>query len=157
MKKILLSLSILLLLAACGGEPKGTAVAGGGEAFGEKINPESAISIELLEKKIKGKQSLQTTIEGDIDGVCLKKGCWMTLEKPNGDPMRVSFKDYGFFVPTDCAGKKAVAMGTAKFDTTSVADLRHYAEDEGLSKEEIASITAPEIELVFVADGVIIK
>jgi hypothetical protein len=42
-------------------------------------------------------------------------------------------------------------------DTTTVAQLRHYAEDAGKSKEEIAKITEPKIELTFMADGVIVK
>jgi hypothetical protein len=41
--------------------------------------------------------------------------------------------------------------------TTSVAELQHYAEDAGKSKEEIAKITEPKLELTFVADGVIVK
>jgi hypothetical protein len=42
-------------------------------------------------------------------------------------------------------------------DTTSVDDLKHFAMDEGLSKEEIEKITQPKVELAFEAEGVIIK
>jgi hypothetical protein len=42
-------------------------------------------------------------------------------------------------------------------DTPAVEDLRHYAEDEGKSKEEIAKITEPLVELAFEAEGVIIQ
>lgn len=157
MKNLCFLLFSLCFLAACGSNPEGKTLADGWESYGVEITADKAIDIATLEKKIKGKQSLKTKVKGDIDAVCLKKGCWMTLEKPNGDPMRVTFKEYGFFVPVDCAGKTAVVEGIAQFDTTSVADLRHYAEDEGLAAEEIAKITAPEIEMVFVADGVILK
>ena len=37
---------------------------------------------------------------------------------------------------------------------TSVEDLRHYAEDEGKSEEEIMAITEPVEELKFMATGV---
>jgi hypothetical protein len=38
-----------------------------------------------------------------------------------------------------------------------VETLRHYAEDEGKSKEEIAAITEPVTEYTFEAVGVIIR
>ena len=81
----------------------------------------------------------------------------MTLKQANGDDMRVTFKDYGFFMPLDISGKTIVAEGEAVADTTSVDMLRHYAEDEGLPKEEIEKITEPKIEISFVANGVVIK
>ena len=71
--------------------------------------------------------------------------------------MHVSFKDYGFFVPKDIDGKETIIDGYAYIETMSVDDLRHYAEDEGKSAEEIEAITEPETNLSFVADGVIVK
>jgi hypothetical protein len=50
-----------------------------------------------------------------------------------------------------------VFEGEAKVKTTSVAELRHYAEDAKKSKTEIMKITEPKRELTFVADGVIVK
>jgi len=50
-----------------------------------------------------------------------------------------------------------VIEGTVYMETTSVDDLKHFAEDEGLSEDEIAAITEPETSLTFVADGVIVK
>ena len=68
--------------------------------------------------------------------------------------MRVRFKDYGFFVPKDIAGRQAVVEGYAFREVTTVEELRHYAEDEGLSAEEIAKITEPVEEVKFLASGV---
>ena len=39
---------------------------------------------------------------------------------------------------------------------SSVDELRHNAEDEGLSKEEIAKITEPEEQYKFMASGVLL-
>lgn len=73
----------------------------------------------------------------------------------NGDEeMMVKFKDYGFFVPTDISGREVVMHGVAYYQTTSVEELQHYAEDAGKSAEEIATITEPKRELRFLADGV---
>ena len=80
----------------------------------------------------------------------------MTLEMPNGDPMRVTFKDYAFFMPMDIVGKNVVLDGLAKKQTISVETLRHYAEDAKKSPEEVAKITDPKKELAFEAKGVVI-
>ena len=44
----------------------------------------------------------------------------------------------------------------AFFDTLSVAELRHYAEDAGADSATIAAITEPELQLAFTATGVMI-
>jgi len=125
--------------------------------FGEKIEANNAMSVSELTEKMAGKAKMNAKVEGEVTAVCQKKGCWMTLKQANGDDMRVTFKDYGFFMPLDISGKTIVAEGEAVADTTSVDMLRHYAEDEGLPKEEIEKITEPKIEISFVANGVVIK
>ena len=45
----------------------------------------------------------------------------------------------------DCEGKQATIVGQVKKTTHSVEWLRHKAEDAGKSKEEIESITEPEV------------
>lgn len=47
-----------------------------------------------------------------------------------------------------------VMTGFAYWDSTSVAELQHYAEDRGASEEEIAAITEPMGEVKFKATGV---
>jgi hypothetical protein len=81
----------------------------------------------------------------------------MDLKSGDSSTLRVTFKDYGFFVPKDAAGKQAVVQGIAKIEETSVADLKEYAKDAGKSTEEIEAIKEPKKELVFEATGVIIK
>lgn len=127
------------------------------EKFGKKINEKSAIEASQLPAKMGDKESMNTKVTGTVESVCQAKGCWMKLKMDNGETMRVTFKDYGFFVPKDIAGKTVVVEGLAQKKTTPVSELRHYAEDAGKSKAEIAEITDPKDELAFVADGVIVK
>ena len=127
------------------------------ENFGKKINEKSAIAATQLPEKMGTKESMDTKVTGTVESVCQAKGCWMKVKMDNGETMRVTFKDYGFFVPKDIAGKTVVVEGVAQKKTTPVAELRHYAEDAGKSKEAIAKITDPKKELAFVADGVIVK
>ncbi len=105
---------------------------------------------------ISGNDSLQTQIVGEIKEVCQSKGCWMKVQLDSNDEVFVRFKDYGFFVPKDAAGKKVVMNGAAFFEQMSVEDQRHYAQDEGASEDELAQITAPKKTLRFEAAGVLI-
>lgn len=79
------------------------------------------------------------------------------MELPNGASMRVTFKDYGFFIPTNSQGFPITLQGVATLTETDVETLRHYAEDQGKSKEEIEAITMPKKEITFEATGVVIK
>jgi hypothetical protein len=125
--------------------------------FGDTITAEGAVPAKDVMTKLAGKDSIQIKLEGTITDVCQKKGCWMALDLGNDKTMRVTFKDYGFFVPKDAGGKTAIVDGYAYVDTTSVAMLREYAKDGGASKDSIEKITQPEVELSFEARGVIIK
>lgn len=150
---LMLPMVAILLFVACNSSAK----QGDGKHFGTQIDAQGATNAADIVAKMKTENlaSLNSKVSGTVTAVCQKKGCWMTLQLPEGE-MRVTFKDYGFFVPKDLAGKNIVAEGIAKADTTSVDDLRHYAEDEGKSEEEIAKIIEPQIEYNFVADGVVI-
>ena len=124
---------------------------------GKKITRNGAIPATQLATKMADKTELPVKVEGTVESVCKMKGCWMKVKTGDGQTMRVTFKDYGFFVPKDIVGKTVVVEGLAETTTTPVADLRHYALDAGKSKEEIEKITEPEKALTFVADGVIVK
>jgi hypothetical protein len=127
--------------------------------FGAKITEAGAKDSKELTTLMKGKESLTVKLKGKIIQTCKKKGCWMEMDLGNGKKVRVTFKDYEFFVPKDesAHGKDAVIEGVAKKTTTDVKTLRHYAQDAGKTKEEIEKITEPKEELTFEATGVIIK
>lgn len=125
--------------------------------FGDSITVDGAIAADQLAAKLSGKDSIQIKLSGTIEEVCQKKGCWMNMNIGNGESMRVRFKDYAFFVPKDAAGKSVFIEGYAYTDTTTVAELKHYAEDAGKTKEEIDKITKPEVSISFEANGVLIK
>ena len=125
--------------------------------FGEKIDESGAISYDSLLTALAGVDSLEAKVTGTVDAVCQTKGCWMDIvseQDTSAETMFVQFKDYAFFMPKDLAGKKVVVEGMAYREITSVDDLRHFAEDEGLAPEEIAKITEPKEELKFMASGV---
>jgi hypothetical protein len=125
--------------------------------FGNTIDGKGAMEAKKLPKKMKSSESLEVKVKGEIVDVCQAKGCWMTIDMGNNETMRVKFKDYGFFVPKDAAGKIAILQGVALREMVSVEDLKHLAEDAGKSEAEIDAITHPKEELTFVAEGVIIQ
>mgnify|MGYP000465803324 CR=1 FL=1 len=124
---------------------------------GEEVNVEDAITVAALVETLETQDSAIVTVTGEVDGVCSKKGCWMTLPISEETDLRVRFKDYAFFVPLDCSGKTATMQGVAKKEMISVDDLKHYAHDNGESEEEIAKITEPKVEYSFLANGVVIQ
>ena len=160
MKKILFIASIAFLVS-CGNSTQSTENVEEENIeitkHGDVITEEGAISSSEFLTQFENQDSLEVKLTANIAEVCSKKGCWMKLDMENGKTMRVTFKDYGFFVPKDAAGKTAILQGVAKMDTTDVATLRHYAEDANAPQEEIDAITEPEINYSFEATGVIIK
>lgn len=125
--------------------------------YGEKIDNKNVVAVNEMINRLEKSDSLVVKVEGEITATCAMKGCWMNLVLPSGEEMRVTFKDYAFFVPKEgMEGNRAIIEGVAKRTLTDVATLRHYAEDAGKSVEEIEAITEDKSELTFEATGVII-
>lgn len=121
--------------------------------YGEKIDAKKAILLETVVKDYKKFQNKDLVMEAMVDKVCTSKGCWMTLAGTKSE-FRVKFEDYKFFVPLSLIGKKIWIDGRIDRKILSVADARHYLEDAGAAKEEIAAITKPSYEFHFMAKGV---
>ncbi len=126
------------------------------QTYGEKVTNENAMPAAEFINNFK-EDSTFVKLAGTVDAVCQAKGCWMNIDLENGKTMKVTFKDYGFFVPKDLAGKQVVIEGKALKQTTSVEEQRHYAQDAGKSEEEIATINEPKEEVVFEAVGVLVS
>lgn len=157
MKKLFLTLIVAGFgFIANAQPPEGDAKVG--EWYGEKINnTESALNINDVVAKLEGGSEFDNVkIKAKITEVCPKKGCWLKLELADGKTAMVKMKDYGFFLPLAAKGKTVVIEGEAKMKTTSVAELKHYAEDAKKSKEEIDAIKEPQKEVKITANGITI-
>ena len=147
-------LAIIIIACLIGCQPKKERAS---NTYGEAIPTESALDLASLNERVQDKDSVLLTMKGTIEKTCAAKGCWMSVQDANGMTTRITFKDYGFFVPTEGAeGKEVVFSGVAKRKITDIATLRHFAEDAGKSQEEIAAIVTPKEEIEFVAKGVVI-
>jgi hypothetical protein len=130
------------------------------KSFGEKIISDDAIAFSSMLPHYKGLKegdTLDTKITAKVLDVCQSKGCWMILDLGEEQTARVKFKDYGFFMPKDIKGKEVIVNGKAFVNVMPVDELRHYAEDAGKTKEEIAAIVDPEMTYSLLADGVLLK
>ncbi len=161
MKQIIIASILFFVLFSCGNntktQNKQVADSSISMFFGEKINEEGAISMSEIASKMGTNTEMKLKIKGEVDNVCQKKGCWMNIKNPTGESMNVSFKDYGFFMPMDCAGKTAIIEGVASLEETSIERLKELARDEKQPKEIVDAITKTKRELVFEAFGVILK
>jgi len=129
-------------------------------SFGDEITDAEVLTKEQMTEKYKDLKvgdTINVKFASKINEVCKSKGCWMNLDLGNEAESFVKFKDYGFFMPLNADGREVIVNGKAFVTTTSVDELRHFAEDAGKSEEEIAKIIDPKYTLSFEADGVLMK
>jgi hypothetical protein len=87
-------------------------------------------------------------IEGIVERNCTDKGCWMELAPKLGSPgVRVTFKDYGFFIPLNSKGMKAIAEGEFSVATISKEKADHL-EAEGARLKRNADGTVNEVSFI---------
>jgi hypothetical protein len=169
-----LALASLLLLATGCAEPAEAPIASLEEvpttapaeyvSYGVPLDTDEtivALTPTALVQDIATYQDAVVRVEGTVAQVCKMAGCWLTLENPTGQPIRVQVprdsSGYVFTFPLDLGMVGVIVEGTVRADTTSVETLRHFAEDEGRSKEEIDAITEPESTVVLTARGALVK
>lgn len=156
MKKLVFLLSVTVFGLVVNAQPPAGA-AKPGEWYGEKVTTEGAVNLNDVVAKLNGGAEYpEVKVQAKIVEVCPKKGCWLKLELNNGETAMVKMKDYGFFLPLAAKGKTVVIDGKVELKTTSVAELKHYAEDAKKSKEEIDAITQPAKEVKVLAKGIVI-
>ena len=128
------------------------------QSFGDKISDKNVVTKDVMLAKYKKMQPGDTTnlkFTAKVNKVCKTKGCWMRLDLGEIESF-VKFKDYGFFMPKDIAGQEVIVQGKAFVEETSVEDLKHFAEDDGKTKEEIDAITETELTYSFISEGVLL-
>ena len=151
----ILSLAIGLFVVTSSVYAQSPAAASKGVTYGAGTSADGSISVNELSSKMSA-TGYTGKISGKVVEVCQEKGCWMKVEKENGETLMVKFKDYGFFMPKDIQGKEVVLDGEAVVKEVSVKQQKHYAKDAGKPAEEIGKIKAPKKEVQFIAKGVLV-
>ena len=130
------------------------------KSFGQSVSSESIYYKNAIAEKyeaLKEGDTVNIAFSSTVNAVCKAKGCWMKIALTDDKETMVKFKDYGFFVPKDIENDTVIVQGRAFVSEMSVEEQRHFAEDAGKSKEEIAAITKPKKTYSFIADGVLVK
>ena len=154
MKKLLFLLTIVMSsISLMAQPPKGPAKKG--MTFGIKTTAEGAVAANELTNVMAEKTTADVKVKGTVTEVCKAEGCWIRMQTASGT-MLIKMKDHSFTVPLALNGKTIVADGVAELKETSVEMLKHYAEDAGKTKAEIAAITAPKKEIVLQAKGILV-
>jgi hypothetical protein len=153
MKKILFSCLAFVAFSANAQEADEIKPAAKGVVYGTAPTAGEAVPVNDLVTKLSN-GTFEGKITGKVKEVCQSMGCWMKLEKSDGSTVMVKTKDHGFFMPKNLAGRTVVIEGVASVNEETEAKQKHYAEDAGKSKKEIAKIKGAKKELQFTASGV---
>jgi hypothetical protein len=152
MKSIFITTALFFSLAASAqvqqpakGVSYGTAISADGQ-----IVTADDLKSRLVNDAFEGK------VKGTVAEVCAAEGCWLRLKRADGTTMMVRAKDHSFVVPTSLVGKTVVVEGTATVKEISEELRKHYAEDAGKSKKEIAKIKGPEKDVQLNAKGLLV-
>ena len=121
--------------------------------YGKEIKASKAVVLDQVINNFDKYQDKEIVMEATVEKVCVHKGCWMTLQGSD-ETFRVKFHKYSYFVPLSLMGKKVWVQGKIDRKKLSIKEKKHYLEDAGASKEELAAITKPGYEYSIVAMGV---
>ena len=101
------------------------------EVFGAPLDANArSASLETLLDNPADYLDTAVRVEARISQVCQKKGCFM-IATAGDRAVRISFKDYAFFVPTDTSGKTVTLTGTLVERELSEKQAAHFREDAG--------------------------
>jgi hypothetical protein len=123
--------------------------------YGGEMSDAEAVPVATVLAHPEQYDGRSLVVVGTPSEVCQRKGCWMLFAE-GGREMRVTFKDYGFFVPKETAGREVRCDGTFSIGEIPPALAMHYLEDAG-RYDDASKIRGPVLGYTFVADSVQIR
>lgn len=151
MKKIFFSALLFIAIGASAQKEKTPAAKG--VVYGVVAEQGSPVAPDEIAAKLVNNQ-YEGQVKAKVVQVCKAEGCWIKVERKDGSMMMVRAKDHAFLMPENIVGKTVLIDGSATVKETSEEMRKHYAEDAGKSKEEIAKIKGAEKDIQFAAKGV---
>ncbi len=118
--------------------------------YGAPLGLEPALSLADVLATPERFHERAITVEGYVRRACTRRGCWMELaegDDPKLPGCRVTFKDYGFFVPTDSAGARAKVHGSLAVSTLPPERVAHLESEGGEFPNKNADGSAAELRL----------
>lgn len=117
------------------------------ETFGAPLPAADVMRLAAVIEDADRYANTDVQITTRVKQVCQKKGCFFVAQD-GPHVARVSFKDYGFFVPTDISGRTVTLHGVLKRKELSEAQAEHFNEDAG---KPGAFRSGPEYEIVAIS------
>ena len=152
----ILSFFLILLLVV------GFAVAGKeeGKPYGEPLSGSDTIKISELISTSDDYLGKTVRVEGLVNGVCEKRGCWMSLASDEEfQELRIKVDDGVIVFPIEAKGRRAVAEGVfTKIEMSmeqTLAYAKHHAEEHG-EEYEPEKVTEPRVCFQIHATGAVI-
>ncbi|MDE0732150.1 MAG: DUF4920 domain-containing protein [Gammaproteobacteria bacterium] len=126
LNSLLLSLIAAFVCVAGADEPFSS-----DQSFGATMPHEGeAVSLKQAIASLDGGSDEFVKVKGQVTEVCQAKGCWMILV--DGDIYaRITFEDYGFFVPIETSMQRSLVYGVLSEHTLSGDQAKHFAQDAG--------------------------
>ncbi|WP_258103278.1 DUF4920 domain-containing protein [Marinoscillum sp. MHG1-6] len=122
------------------------------DSFGTKIEPKDAKEIKLITQQADLETS-SVKLAAIVEEVDQEEGSWMILKNDEGFPIRVTFKDYEFFVPKNIAGKEVIVQGELKKSEMDPLMAQLYADGAGVIYDASKSY----VEYSMIAEGVLVE
>jgi hypothetical protein len=120
-------------------------------SYGDKIGAGEQVPLSRVLAAPEGFTQQPVIITGKVRKACSRKGCWMELAESldaTAAGCRVTFKDYGFFVPTDSAGADARVRASVTVETVAASYVKHLEEEGATFSQKNPDGTAREVRLV---------
>lgn len=120
--------------------------------FGAPIPPGTALALaDVLAAPDRYADQAVTVDRATVRRNCTRKGCWMEVAAGEGAAApgcRVTFQDYGFFVPLDSAGASARVQGRLEVRTIPAREVTHLESEGATFPNRQPDGTAREIRMV---------
>jgi Domain of unknown function (DUF4920) len=118
-----------------------------GTTYGKKLTVTDVTPIADIVANPEKFEGRRVLVQGTVDDVCKKMGCWMTLRGDEKDKtIRIKVKDGEIVFPQDARGKTARAQGVVTVRTMTkeqlIAQGEHMAEEQGTSFDP-STVTGP--------------
>jgi len=121
------------------------------ERFGQPITAGESATLSAVLGSAEQYRDRTVIMEGLVRRACSRKGCWMELAAGSDKASpgcRVTFKDYGFFVPTDSAGARAKVQGAVLIHKVEPQWVAHMEEEGAHFASKNPDGSANEVRLV---------
>ena len=120
MRRLTLSLPLLLLIAACSKAPAAPQAAPApaaapqapkGQTYGQVTADGPTLTPAEVLASIDKYDGKTVRVAGTVGDVCAKRGCWLDVAGAGGETLRLKVKDGEVVFPQSIKGKKVIAEG----------------------------------------------